>query len=725
MKRCLTIVTRARCLLRAAILLSCVVPFTAGAAEATGPADVEGEPPIRMKADELSYDRDLGVVTATGQVEVSHDGRILMADTLSYNQRADLLSASGNITLLEPSGEVIFARYLELTGNLKEGVIQDFRMILQDGARIAASGGRRTDGNKTEMYNTVYSPCNLCPDDPSKPPLWQVKAVRVIHDKEWQTVEYRDAWLEVAGVPVIYTPYLRHPDPTAKRETGFLPPSIGGSTDLGMVFEAPFYWNIAPNMDATFRPTYTTKEGPGLAGEFRSIFDRKKFDISGSITEDSDDKVRGHLRTEGLFDIDETWRWGLNVNRASDDTYLRRYGYGSESTLTSNVFVEGFRHRNYLSAQGYAFQGLSSADVSGDTPLVLPMMEYSYIGQPDAFGGRPSMDLNFQALTRDSGMDTRRMSALLGWELPYITSSGSHYTLATELQGDLYHVNGLKRTNKDTFNGVSYRISPRIGLEWRHPFVREEGTGSVYQVVEPVVSAVYSPNGGNPDDIPNEDSQATEFDDTNLFTMNRFSGLDRVEGGPRLNYGLNWGVYGRSGGSTVFRVGQSLRLREDDTFADGSGLEDNFSDIVGSVQVQPGEFLNAFYRTRLSKDDLSAKRNELAFSVGPKALKFSSNYIFFDREEGSEFKTREQLSSTLSARFTRYWRGSVSGLRDLVDDEMRSLRIGLIYEDECLTFETQATRTFYEDRDLKPTDAILFTVTFKTLGEIHTGITQR
>ena len=252
-----------------------------------------------------------------------------------------------------------------------------------------------------------------------------------------------------------------------------------------------------------------------------------------------------------------------------------------------------------------------------------------------------------------------------------------------------------------------------------------EKGGTAHQLLEPRAQVVVAPYGGNSNKIPNEDSKAMEFDETNLITMNRFSGLDRVEGGPRLNYGLKWGLFGKGGGSTVFRIGQSYRPKADDTFAVGSGVDDNFSDIVGSIQVSPARYLDTFYRTRLDKDDLSAKRHELSVSAGPPSLYGGIKYIFFDREEGSEFSVREQLSLSAGTRLTKHWRAKASGLRDLVDDEMRNFSMSLIYEDECFTFDTSASRTFYEDRDLKPTDSIVFTITFKTLGEAHTGITSK
>ncbi|MEL0107198.1 MAG: LptA/OstA family protein, partial [Rhodospirillaceae bacterium] len=185
-------------------------------------AEQKKEPLTTFSADRVRYDRELSVITATGNVEVIRASRTLRADTLSYNQKTDVVTASGNIALAEPSGEVMFAQYMELTGDFKDGIVEDIGILLSDGARFAAAGARRSNANIFELRNAVYSPCNLCEEDPTRPPLWQIKASKVVHDKNRQQIEYSDAWLEVFGVPVFYTPYLAHPDPTVKRRSGFM-----------------------------------------------------------------------------------------------------------------------------------------------------------------------------------------------------------------------------------------------------------------------------------------------------------------------------------------------------------------------------------------------------------------------------------------------------------------------------------------------------------------------
>ena len=693
--------------------------FAQERAEEHSADDAGKEAPILFQADELTHDRELGIVHASGHVEVTHADQILLADTITYNERDDLLSASGNVSLTQPSGEVMFADYFEVTGDLKNGTIRDLRMIMTDGSRVAAAGGRRIGGVINEFNNSVYSPCDLCASNPDRPPLWQVKAVRVVHDNEKHTVVYRDAWLEVAGVPVMYTPYLSHPDPTVKRKSGFLPPSFGNSSDLGVILRTPYYFAVSPQMDATVTPMYTSNEGPVAIGQFRHHLANGIYKIDASLTEDSEDEVRGHIDAMGRYELNETWRLGVDIQRATDDTYQRRYQFNSESTLESRLFAEGFRGRNYLGANAYSYQNLRADSIPDQSPLVLPMVEYHHVGKPGKVGGRTDLDASMTVLTRDDGVNMRRLSLAGGWQLPYTAPMGDVYTLSASLRGDAYHVEGVSRDGRDDFTGFTGRIVPELGLHWRYPFIKDQG--NVHQVLEPIASVIVSPYGGNPDSIPNEDSPEFEFDDTNLFESNRFSGLDRVEGGPRANYGIHWGIFGNKGGYSDFLIGQSIRMQSDDTFTEGSGLENSLSDIVTRARVSPGRMVDLTYRGRFDKDDLAARRNELTTSVGPRALRVSVSYSFYDGKAGSEYGDREQVQSTVSSQFSKYWRGYFSSNNDLAaGGDTLSNGLGLTYEDECLTFSIIGSRTYFQDRDLQPTDTVMFHVVFKTLGEVKT-----
>ena len=239
----------------------------------------------------------------------------------------------------------------------------------------------------------MYSPCELCPDEPDRAPLWQIKAAKVIHDSETQTIEYRDAVLEFFGVPIAYTPIFFHPDPTVKRRTGLLAPIFRSSSELGLQATTPFFWNIAPNRDATISPRFTSKEGIVMAGEYRALTEAGGYEFDGSITyvDERDDanrttgdqEIRGHIRGDGRFDIDRQWRWGFDLFRSTDDTYLQRYDISKLDTLTSSLFLEGFNGRNYASAKSFLFQDLREEVSDEQVPIVAPLLEATNTKQVD------------------------------------------------------------------------------------------------------------------------------------------------------------------------------------------------------------------------------------------------------------------------------------------------------------------------------------------------------
>ena len=533
------------------------------------------------------------------------------------------------------------------------------------------------------------------------------------------------------GIPVAYTPYFRHPDPTVKRKSGFLYPSFGTSSELGTAIRVPYFWNISPHQDATITSIYTTKEGPSLAVEYRKEFEKGSLIAEGSIADNDNDAtfstakgtgdLRGHILSKARFDIDDTWRWGFDLNRTSDDTYMRRYGYGSYPSLNTQLFTEGFRGRNYFTASAHAYQSTRS-DISPDSvPVVLPSIDYNHLGAPDKMGGRTSVDVNFVTLTRAEGTNMRRLSLRPSWNRPFGGYFGDLYSLRLALKGDLYHVDDLARANETKdYNGFSGRAVPEIALNWQMPFVKS--TGSIRQVIEPMASFITSPYGGNSSKLPNEDSNEFEFDDANLFSFNRFPGIDRVEGGPRINYGLKWAVFGQKGaGSTSVFLGQTYRIKADGTFADGSGLEDNLSDIVGRVRISPGSHFDLVYKTRFAKDRLTPNRNEVAMTAGVPALNMNANYLFIDRPSDSEFLGREEMSLGINSKIDKNWSTGMKTVRDMAEDEFRSFSLNAVYENECAVFTTTFSRTFFEDRDLKPNDAVTFHLVLKTLGEFSTG----
>ena len=688
--------------------------------------------PVVIQADTVTHDQELGNVVAKGDVEITQKDYVLFADTVTYNQKTNTVSASGNVIVLEPDGDTMFADYVELSNDMRDGVIEQIRVLLADDSRFAAIQGRRKNGKRTILTKAVYSPCKVCEDDPEKAPLWQLKASTIVHDKNAREIRYQNARLEIYGVPVAYTPFFSHPDPTVKRKSGFLTPSFGLNGNLGAFVQAPYFWAIDESQDATFSPIFTRDEGIVFAGEYRRRFDSGKLEFSGSLAEADrnignefaedtrKDEIRGHVFGFGRFDIDETWRTGFDISRSTDRSYLRRFNFfgNPENSLTTNGFVEGLRGRNYASANTFLYQNLRSG-LRPNTPIVAPMLDFNHVGLPTRFGGRFNLDANYLSIYRADAADTQRASLKLGYNISFAADVGHITTFRTTLQSDLYYVDqAAGSTEEDGFTG---RLFPQITLDWRFPFVRN--SGSTRQVVEPIAALVISPNGSNPATILSEDSVVVEIDDTNILSADRFPGLDRVESGQKVIYGVKFGVFGDGDGRSTAFLGQSYRIHPDDDLANEVGIERHLSDLVGRIEVRPNQYINLLYRFRSAGDSLDFKRNEVGFSLGTNALRLSGNYRFIEDEiSEASLGDREELNFGLRSQLDDNWSVGLQSQRDLGENGGQLFAgISLTYEDECFKFTTDARRRFTRDADFEPSDDLLFRLTFKHLGTVTTS----
>ena len=710
-----------------AVILAVLIMVLATSPGLAAPADT-----TQWAADEISYDPDTETVTARGNVEIRYQGNVLVADEVSYDRRQDKAVARGNIRFQDRNEDVVTTERLEVSGDLKNGIIEGVQIFFREGERLAAEHGKREDGRWTTIFQAVYTPCEVCDEDGNdKAPVWQIKSQKVVHDQEKRTLTYKNAFLELLGIPIFYTPWLEHPDATVSKASGFLTPKFDSSSILGLSVEIPYFWNMAPNRDLTISPKITTDEGFILGTEYRHRTRTGTFNLDSSITNaDRRDnmnnkiaghEVRGHIFGKGRFRINESWNWGFDLALASDDTYLRRYDISRADSLTNRIYIEKLSGRNSFSVSAYGFQGLRSEDDAGDTPIVLPFIEYNYVGKPGWLGGRFGGDASVVMLTRTDGRDTLRASTGANWQLPYISPFGEVYRLTVGFRGDLYRNFG-DPTNpnnvllQDPDNKVDGRILPYAMLEWRLPFIKRGK--STRQMIEPIVSIITSPTGGNPDGIPNEDSLSFEFDTTNLFSLNRYAGRDRWEGGTRVNYALKLSHYTDSGAMASLTVGQSYRFTTDINFAPDSGLNDNLSDIVIGAQINLPGIVDYYHRLRLDKDSMKVMRNEGVAIFGPKDYRFSIGYTDVRRASyGAVLPDRKEVRTTADVKLSRYWRMFADFSYDF-EPQGGALTAGggFTYEDECLKFQIRARRVFTSDRDVLPNTSIGFRLIFKVVG---------
>ncbi len=702
-----------------------VVLVLLGPARAESPAAPRTSAPVLLTADEILYEPATGVITARGEVELSSGRRRLLAREVSWSEREGVVRARGEVVLIDPSGDTFFGDSLEVTGDLATGAVERFRALLRGGARIAARRGTREEGRHTVLEDAVYSPCPVCADG-TRPPVWQIRAKRVSHDQETRDVTYEQARLEVAGVPVLWTPWFRHPDPTVERRSGFLVPTAGSSSTLGLTLEVPYHWVLGPDRDLTFSPIFTSREGVVLGGEYRELRPIGQTRLRGSFTyteayarqgrTPEGKELRGHLDARGRYRPAEAWDAGFDLRLSTDPTYRKRYGFGTDDVLENHAFVQKVVGPDHLGLHAYAFQSLREADRQGAIPIVFPLAEARLVSSPGRFGSIWTLDSSLVALTRRDGLDTRRLSTTLGFELPRVGRIGDLWRLRLDARVDGYVYEG----DPVSFSGeggqeLAARFLPRASVDWRWPLFGTSGSWT--HVLEPTVAFKLAPDSGRDRNIPNEDSQVFEFDETNLFEPSRFTGLDRVDGGTRLAYGLRFDSRGPFGVELSGLVGQSFQFRRNDAVPADSGVHKNFSDYVGRLDVRPHEFLDLSYRFRIDREDLQFRRSDLFASFGPPRLRFDVGWLrLSDEPTGLGPRSREELRAGVRLQMTDSLAVAARTRRDLNEDRTVSNLFGLLYTHPCFVLVAGLEQRFTTTGELDEETSFKIRLSLTNLG---------
>lgn len=692
----------------------------------------EENKPIDFSADMVINDEKQSLITASGNVELLYDGMKLQTDNLSYNQNTDIITAKGNVKLYATDGSVIYSDEINLSEKMSVGEMQNIKVILKDESRIFAKSFYKKNNQTKSLRQATYTPCNMCAN---KKPLWSISARKIQHDEKEKNMNYNDAYIKFKDIPVFYMPFFSHPDPTVKRRSGLLPPSFGSSNYLGAILQPRYFWAVNNHTNLLLSPIISSDKGIILGGEYKQYFMNGNTSVSGTYLKDNNEnrpKDRGNLFAKGRYDINQNWRMKYDFKYVTDYIYLKELSlpYQDDAWLTSDVKFERFDNRNYSAIDIYYYKLLSYnlhqsnktqfEQINREKPLVAPLFDVEIYSSPHKNGSYFKNQFNGASVYHNNGMQTQRLTSINSWELPYTSQFGERYRFVASIKSDLYYVNKYQNLNNN-YTGTTARFFPQLGMEWRLPLVK--ATENSRQIIEPVIVAVISPNGGNKaNKIPNEDSEDVYFDDTNVLDLNRYAGYDRNDTGSRISYGFNWNSYNNFMGRTSAFIAQSYEFNKDSSFIESldTSNKSNLSDYVGRINAEPNKYLNLNYRFRLDKKTLDAKYSEFNIGFGPSFLRGNISYIFLQGNTyyNELYSERKELYTSISSAFSENWSFSIYNLQDLTDKSKGSLEHGgsLIYEDECFKWVTAVKKYNSSNPDLENNYEFGVTFYLKTVG---------
>jgi LPS-assembly protein len=486
-----------------------------------------------------------------------------------------------------------------------------------------------------------------------------------------------------------------------------------------------------------------------VSAQYRALTDKGAYQITGYVTRSEvipiggvsagrSDEWRGYVHANGKFQLDPKWSVTFSGRVASDRTFLRRYDISRDDRLRSMFDVERIDDNSYFSISGWATQTMRVGESQGQQPFALPLIDYRRRIADPLLGGRIELQANSLALTRTTGQDTQRAFASAKWSLRKLTSMGQEITLTALVRGDIYHSdqNALSNPAYSGVPGWQGRGIAIGAIDEKWPFVGAFAAGT--QVFTPRIQFVASPPIRNLS-IPNEDARAIELEDSNLFSLNRFPGYDRVEDGARVTYGFDW-QWEKPNWRVSTTVGQSYRLSDKpQLFPSGTGLSDRFSDFVGRTEVRYKDVFKLTHRFRLDKDSLAFRRNEVDATIGSQRTYLEVGYLRLDRDINfnglpgggvvppEDLRDREELRLSARVAFAKYWSLFGSGVFNLTNrDEDPTLgsdgfqalrtRLGAAYQDDCMEIAFTWRRDYVTTGDAQRGNTFQLHFALRNLG---------
>jgi LPS-assembly protein len=700
-----------------------------------------------IEADRLFRDDIHHTTRAEGSVEARYEGKVLRADEVDYDSDTGIVSARGHVQIIEADGKVQFADAATLDKDMSEGVALGFSARMEDNVKIAAARAHRQSADVTELDDVIYTPCATCAENGSKTPTWSIKASKVVEDHKHETISFQHAVIQVKGVGVFYLPRLWMADPAAAHKQGFLLPTVTFSGERGFSYQQPYYIPITPYQDIIVSPQINSKVNPFLNIDYRERFYSGWIDIRAGYTFDRDftsggtkfgpDTSRSYILGSGVFNINPNWIWGFTAEQTSDKLLFQKYSvpdvfanetlsdrglYAADDLrLISQLYTVRQDDTSYLSVAAISVQGLRTTDDQSTFPTIAPLIEAHWEPDMAILGGRLRLDGSAVALTRSqapdtlapagtppvAGLDSRRATASLDWQSTFTLSNGLRVLPFVDGRFDLYNTAGLPSTPS---GGTIGREIGWVGANFSYPLFKQ--VNDVTYILEPLAQVEIAPNTRANPLIPDEDSEVWEFDDTNLFNVNRSPGYDLYEGGQSVTLaGRATAMFG-DGRSASLLFGRRLAFESDPAVPARTGLETALSDYIIAFEATPVKGITVFSKMRMNSETFAVDRLETGANFSTDR---ASGYISYLQEADSPLGGPTHSVDVHGELYPlKHWGVTTYGIVD--SGTWRREEIGLIYRDDCVRVEVLYRHDDTFNGTLGPSTSVVLRLKLATLG---------
>ena len=654
---------------------------------------ISADQQIRIIADEILADDLSGQIEAMGNaVAIDEKGSKINADKIIYKEKESIISAEGNIILNDSEGNTYFFDMLESDDQIINFESKNVKARLEDGSRIVGSSFKKKE-HLSGLNNAEYTPC-LEEDYLIKNcPGWKLKSKRIFQDNKSKTIHYDHARIHLFNIPVFYLPYFSHPDPSVKKRSGLLMPTVETDQNLGDTFSQPIFYNIKSNLDLTFTPTFQSKSNDYYSLNYRQLNEIGNFNIDTSIDDNDDNSgTSNHF----FLNADLNNPFGsldAFIQTTNNDTYMRKNKINKLTVLKSGLNFERSHENTYFSLDAIGYRHLAIQN-GEQWEYIYPRLNYKISDiEDDIFDGKVSLDNQFNYNKDLNENYTSLVSSHLNWNKNQIDFDRG---IVFENKAD-FRVVSISRDNKSSKDTDNIRFYPQFSSLISYPLVRS--SKNVNQTLSPVIMPIIAPY--------NNYTSAKNISSSNLFSNNRATSITEWESGPRVNYGLKWFLDNNNDTSLKITLGQSFRLNKND-----SDSTEELSDYYLSSNVDfKNNYLNnsiVFDRNNIDVKSISMNTYSELYNLKLK--------IDYDYTSGKYATTNEQIAIGGKYNFEDNLFLKFTGTKDIDTNKNIGYQYGILYEDNCLGIDFNYYRDLTIDRDIKESDGYSFTIVLKPFG---------
>jgi len=623
--------------------------------------------------------------------------KTIRAQKIEYDVNSETIKTSGDTEITNASGQrmTLTDSYLSKTGENLSG--DDIKIWLGQHVYIESDNITRT-GQDTIAQCATFTACDNCD---AFGDAWKISASKIVHDMDSRMLRFYNPVLWTYDIPILWLPFFEMPDPGIKHKTGFLMPDFESTNKMGTQINIPVYVSISDTHDMTFTLSYLTQENPLFQLEHRLNLNHSAYRTTGSFTHNRAGENRWHIFNNDVIELGEYARATIFLERASDKTYLQKYGfYGDQPYLDSGATIELFGQSGYVVADAHIFQELRSTTGYYSTPSgnILPNIRGVYQTAPLFNETFATFGADILGISGDSTA-SQRMIGDVRITSPWTLWGGNRITASMSARYDVYHFNNTEMINGENFSGLKNRFLPSGYVEWVLPLMRPSTTWT--QVIEPRARLTIMRHTDDDQFMLNNDSAGAFLSDSTLFSDNRFAGLDLWENGTYADYGVRWAAFNDDGRMFELFLGQTYDFQDRVSTDPNSGFHNGASDYVGRIEFNNMKWADISSRFRISQSDLSLRHIETSAVIGT-----SRNYIDIGHIWSQQFIDAytldddiNEMTAGFGIQLTNRWSLRFNAIYNMTYGQFQRHTGGLFYTHPCyyLSVEYRRDNAIKED----------------------------